>query len=332
MSTKKKIASCVGLIMFFAISSNLGFRPHAWAQQAPTKLKVGIIPIASMLPFFTAIEKGFFKQERVEIESIPMAGGAVILPAIAGGSVHLGYSAVVSVMLAREKGFDFKIISHVNDNNTVYTPGKGRGYKGHFAIMVKTNSPISNAKDLEGKSVGVNTINSVDWVFSNEWMEKNGANPKKVNWIEVPFPKMMGALAGGKLDGIAEVEPFITILLSGGKAKVIDYVFSAIKPKFPIASFVASDTWIGGNREMVERFARANEKGLAYINAHFDEAPEIIGRYTRVKAALAKKIVHGRWPGKINIEELQWIADLLVKRGMLKRRMDVNQVVHYTAR
>lgn len=331
MSTKKKVAICVGLIMFFAISSNIGGSSGAWAQQ-PVKLKVGMIPIASMLPFFVAIDKGFFKQEGLKIESIPMAGGAVILPAIAGGSVDLGFSAVVSVMLAWEKGFDFKIISHVNDNNTISTPGKGRGYKGHFAIMVKTDSPISTAKDLEGKSIAVNTINAIDWVFSSEWMEKNGANPKKVNWIEVPFPKMMGALAGGKVDAIAAVEPFITILLSRRAAKVIDHVFSAIKPKFPIASFVASETWIKKNRDLVERFARANEKGVTYIKAHFDEAPEIIGRYTRVKAALARKIVHGRWPGKINMEELQWVADLVFKRGMLKKRMDVNQIVHYTAR
>lgn len=58
--------------------------------EAQTTIKVGQIPIASSLPFFAAQEQRFFEAEGLKLEVEQIAGGARLLPAIAGGSLHLG--------------------------------------------------------------------------------------------------------------------------------------------------------------------------------------------------------------------------------------------------
>ncbi len=295
-------------------------------------LKVGIIPIGSMVPFFTALEKGFFEKEGLKIETVPMRGGAVILPAVAGGSLDIGYSADASTIIARSQGFDFKIISHNNDNNTITTPGTRLGYKGHFALLVRADSSITSAKDLKGKRIAVNTLNSIDWAMTSEWLDMKGADPSTVRWVEVAFPKMPPALISGQVDAVAEVEPFITFLVSKGEARVVDHVFSAVKPDLTIASFVATESWIRKNRRAVEGFARAQARGVKYINAHPEEAPVITAKYTRMSAEVARRIVPGRYSSKVDMEGLRWLSDLLRKRGLLKKRMDLRQLVHDTAR
>ncbi len=145
---------------------------HARADRL-ANVRVGIIPIAAVLPLFTALDKGFFEEEGIKVEAIPMAGGAVILPAMACGSIDIGFTAIPSVIIARDSGFDFQIITHNNTNNTV--PERNRfGYRGSEAILVLKGSKIAAAKDLEGKRVAINTLNNIAWLMAHAWMEKNG--------------------------------------------------------------------------------------------------------------------------------------------------------------
>ena len=62
----------------------------------PTKLKVGVIPIADVAPLYLGIEKGFFKEESLEIEPVLAEGGAAIVPAVISGANQIGFSNATS--------------------------------------------------------------------------------------------------------------------------------------------------------------------------------------------------------------------------------------------
>ena len=71
------------------------------------KIKVGYIPIAECAQLYVAQEMGFFEKEGLEVEMLSLAGGAQILNALNSGSVDIGFSNVVSLVLHRAQGSKF---------------------------------------------------------------------------------------------------------------------------------------------------------------------------------------------------------------------------------
>ncbi len=284
------------------------------------RVRLGYIPIVSLLPLYAALEQGYFKEEGVEVKLTPMAGGAVIIPAVVGGSLDIGFSAYFSAIAAREKGIDVTIVAA-----TVWEIGPPQPY---VAVLVRKGAGISSAKDLEGKNFAVNTIRSVDWLTTSEWMAKNGADPRKVKWVEIPFPVMGGALRTGKVDAITGLDPFLTIEMDRGGVKIVGYPFPAIDPQLPVAGFVATSTWIRRNQNTVKGFRRGLSRGTDYINGHPERRGEILVKFTRVKGGLAERLkFYPAFEKQINAAALQKTVDLAVKWGLIKKRVDIREMV-----
>ncbi|MEE8448581.1 MAG: ABC transporter substrate-binding protein [Thermodesulfobacteriota bacterium] len=301
----------LSLWLVFPLSSS-------WSQPRKT-LKVGYIPIVSVLPLYAAVNNGYFKAKGVEVKLIPMAGGAVIIPAIIGGSLDMGFSAYFPVIAARTRGIDLVIIAA-----TVREIGLPQPYVG---VVVRADSGINKAKDLEGKTFAVNTIKAVDWLTTSEWMAINGADAKKVNWVEIPFPAMGGALRTKKVDAITGVDPFMTIELGMGGVKIIGYPFMSVNPKLPVAGFVSTDSWVKKNRDLTDRFVSALYQGTDYINKNPAKRGELVAKFTRVKPALAAKLRF--YPGfdrYIDAQALQKTVELAVKWGLISKRVNVKEL------
>src|SRR5678816_4172481 len=83
-------------------------RGLSWAQ---AKGKLGYMKIVDNAAMFMAMEKGFFKAEGLEIEPVPMAGGAVIVQGVTSGDLQFGWTNVISLYQAAVEGFDVKLIA-----------------------------------------------------------------------------------------------------------------------------------------------------------------------------------------------------------------------------
>src|SRR5215217_6611104 len=94
------------------------------------------------------VEKGFFKKRKLTVTVKPSQGGATVVPAVVSGSVDIGGSNLVSVLLAQSKGIPLKIVA---PGTFVQADRK----KDFSAILVKGSSDIRSPKDLEGKTLAV---------------------------------------------------------------------------------------------------------------------------------------------------------------------------------
>lgn len=285
------------------------------------KVKVGILPIADYLPVFAAIEKGYFQADGLEVEIVPMAGGATVLPAVAGGSLQIGTSNVISIILARQQGFDFKIIA-----DCIYVA------PGQSGIFVRKDSGVTSLNQLAGKSWAVNTSRGILWLYVRELLLMNGVDPAGITFVEIPFPKMAGPLLTGQVDVVSPPEPFTTILQANPEVRYLGEVFTRINPGGIVAPFVARKGWIDANRDTVAKFARAMAKGVDYVNVHQDEARIMATRHTRLKVGLAKKIKLAVWKNHVDVNALQWTANLMVKHKLINETLDVEELVYETAR
>lgn len=296
------------------------------------KIKVGIMATSAMIPLYYAQENGWYKEAGLEVELIEMKGGATVIPAIIGNSIQIGYSNVLSILLARSTGLDLQIIcNHLNEGYTKKAGEPGGYTTSSSGIIVLQDSEVKGAKDLEGKKVAVNAIKNIDWMAVREWMEKNNADPEKVTWVEVDFPRMIPALVGKKVDAVEVVEPFKTILRAQG-GKLLVNTLHDLRPGLTLACFVAKEDWIRKNPKEVEEFVSVTARGQKYMDTHLKERNQLAIKYTKTSPDIVGKMAWHKWTSKVDEESMNFWIKLSQKHGLLKKGPDLEKLIYKTAR
>ena len=291
-------------------------RGLSWAQ---AKGKLGYMKIVDNAAMFVAMDKGFFKAEGLELETVPMAGGAVIVQGVTSGDLQFGWTNVISLYQAHVEGFDFKLIAGGASNV--------KGTNETHAIEVLKTSPIVRANDLEGKTVAVNTLNNIVHLMALAWLDKNGANSSKVKFVEMPFPNMEAALATGKIDAISIQEPFATAAVEKGGARVLVNPWGEVIPKFLIASWFGSDKWLQKNKQMAEAFVRAINRGIDVIHADPEASRSLMVKWAGLNPDLAGKIGLPVFDKGLSEKDLQATIDLTAKYKMISRPFNAKDVI-----
>jgi len=282
-------------------------------------LKVGFIPITDFSGMYVGIDKGLFAEEGLDLDLQAMQGGAVIVPALIGGSLDVGITNILSLLIARDNGFDVQIVA-----DAAY---EGPGPPVH-AMIAAANSPVQSAKDLEGKTVGINTFQNIEHLMVMKWIEKAGGDPKKVNFVEIPFPQMAGAAQQGQIAAGGVVEPFITIAKSQG-LKVVGNQYTEVQPRTYIANLVATRDWIEKNPDAAQSFSRAMTKGdqFAMDKANEAQVRASIAKWTKMDPALANQIALTPLGIKPEPPLINWWIEEGKKLGWLKRDQKAEEIL-----
>src|ERR671914_2302470 len=172
-----------------------------------TTLRVGVIPIADVAPLYLGMKQGFFEDQNLKIEPQLAEGGAAITPAVLSGDFQVGFSNTISLLIAASKELPVTIISQG------VLGGKTED-EAWADLLVLKDGTIKEPKDLEGKTIAVNTLNNICEVTIKASLEKEGVAVETLKFAEVPFPDMNAALEGGRGGRARVVQPFV----SQGKA------------------------------------------------------------------------------------------------------------------
>jgi len=291
-------------------------RGLSWGQ---AKSKLGYMKIVDNAAMFVAMEKGFFKAEGLDLETLPLAGGAPIINGVVSGDLQFGWTNVISLYQARVGGFDFKLIAGGATNVKAK-------HESH-AIQVAQNSPVKTAKDLEGKTVAVNTLNNIVHLMAMAWIDKNGGSSSKVKFVEVPFPQMAATLSAGKLDAISVHEPFATAAIEKGGARVLAQPWGDVLPKFLIASWFASEKWLVKNKETGQAFVRAIGRGIDAIQADPEGSRAAMVKWAGLNPDLAGKIGLPVFEKGIAEKDLQATIDLTLKYKLIAKAFKARDVI-----
>jgi NitT/TauT family transport system substrate-binding protein len=273
-----------------------------------TQVKVGIIPIVDVAPLYLGQKKGFFSSRGIDLKMETAQGGAAIIPGVVSGQFEFGFSNVTSLMIAQTKGVPIKSVV----NGTAST---GDTSKDNSGVAVKKDSPVKSAKDLAGKTVAVNTLQNIGDTTVRESVRKDGGDPSKIKFLEMPFDQMPAALDGGQVDAAWMGEPALTIAKGQG-ARLVASPFAETDPKLTIATYFASTKLAQENPDLVKKFTEAVTESLEYASAHPDEARQIVTTYTKIDGEVLKNLSLPNWPTEYDMASLEKLASLGEKDGI----------------
>src|SRR5438132_208343 len=171
------------------------------------KVRIGYIGLTCEAPIFTAVEKGFFKEEGLEIELVK-CDWANYKDVLALGGFDVAHHLVMYFLKPVEQGLDVKFTGGI--------------HRGCLRVQAGSNGNIRTVKDLRGKRIGVPGMGTPPFIFANRVLGANGLNPsKEVTWLVFPAGELGLALDKGEVDAVADSEPIGSMLLAQGKVRNI---------------------------------------------------------------------------------------------------------------
>ncbi len=285
------------------------------AVQAQDRIRLGILPFSEALGAVIADREGYFKAEGIEVEMSKFNSGALSLPLLQAGKLDIALSNTVSTLQALEQGLQGVILAPAAIT-------RASGEDSTTAVMVLKGA-IKSPKDLEGKRIAVNVINSSAWLNLVAYLDVHHVDRSKVRILEVPFPQMNDPLLNGQIDAIAQVEPFRTVLLDSGKVEVLGYSYVEAQPNADITQYLSTRAWVSKNPQVAVRFARAITRANEYLQGNEAAVREANQQFTNLNPALKDRVLLPRFGTAVNMAQIERTMELMIKYGLLKQPVDL---------
>jgi NitT/TauT family transport system substrate-binding protein len=284
-----------------------------------TTANVGVIPITDVAPLFLGIDQGMFADHGLELETTFAAGGAAILPSVESDEFDVGFSNVVSLMLAQSQGGEYKILAGTGR-------GAVEGETDFHEMLVLDDSDLEDMGDLGGRKVAINTLRNALEIVTRTSVEAAGGDQESIEFVEIPFPEMAAALQSNQVDAILLNEPFKTVLKNEGGVRAIGQPFVDAAPGEVLAFYFVK----AGNAEgdLATNFTAAMDEANAYAADHEDEIRAIIPTYTEVAEDVAADVVLPKFEAdSVPRSSLEIYAELMVTYGLVDEAPDIDALL-----
>lgn len=249
-----------GLALLLAVAAFVSVTSAADAEDK-VSIRLKWLHQAQFAGYYVAKEKGFYKDEHLDVTINPGGPQIVAENLVASGADDFAHGGgVETTMTGREKGLPIVVLAPLFQK----TP---------FLLVTKKSSGIQRLEDLRGKKVSM-WFTGMQYIVRG-MLKSRGIDPTSIT--EVPQPVTMAPFTRGEVD-VASVTPYNelqTLYEEGHKDLVLfdpaDY--GVIVPRDPI---VTSDKMIRERPEVVQRFLRASLRGWKYALENQNEAVDIV--------------------------------------------------------
>lgn len=284
----------------------------------PVKIRVGYIGLTCEAPIFTAVEKGFFKDEGLDV-TLVKCDWSNYKDVMALGGFDVTHHLVMYFLKPIEQGLDVKFTGGI--------------HRGCLRVQAPVNGKIKTVEDLRGKRIGIPGMGTPPFIFANRVLGAHGIDPSKdITWVVYPAGELGLALDKGDVDAVADSEPIGTLLTAGGKVQTIaDQAKDAPYKDEYCCEVIVNGKFLAANPKAAAAATRALLKAAKWVQTN----PAAAARLSVEKKYLASNpelntvaISHLSYIPSISLAEasVKSAAQEMKKAGMLSPSTDVDEL------
>jgi NitT/TauT family transport system substrate-binding protein len=325
-------------VIFLAVFGFVAWLSLPASAQAPRKVKMTIPVVAhSMTPVYVAQTRGFFSDEKLEIDITSTGGGGPDIRALIAGDVEFSFTTGDNVILAHQEGK--RLLMVMSGLNKVFInwamhkeTAKAKGVTESMALPEKL-------KALKGLTVGVTNPGALTAHLAAFVIRKAGYNPQQdVQIIPVGAgPTWLAALENKKVDVALTAPPTPETAISRGYA--IMFINNAKGedpsiPEFLMENLVARPETVQKEpdlvRRMVRALVRANQWALKSTPEQVADAlkPFMAKIDAELLLSGSRSVIPSLSPdGRTSERSFQVTQDILEQAGILKKRSAYAELV-----
>jgi len=270
--------------------------------------------------YLAALATDSFAASGLDLNQKTVNSGAAAIPLLLNGQLQFTAADSVGALQAISKNVPLVIVANATTSgSSPETDATG--------IMVKGDSPIRSAKDLEGKKVAVNGIGNSAQLSAQAAIDKLGGDSSKVQFVETPPSTMNASVANGTIDAAVLSEPGI----SQGKAaglRVLLSPMSTALPSVPLFVYVTSQSYPAQHRGVVQKFAQ----DMVQANTFASQNPDFVRNFAVQNQKLtpehaAKLILPVFTPPTVEKPAMQQWTDAMLKYKAISAPVDLNKAI-----
>lgn len=296
------------------------------------KIQLKWVPQAQFAGIYAAKEKGFYKDEGIDVEIVPGGPDVIIEQQVVNGAVDIGVSSFDSLLVNRDNGLPLVSLAQVTQ-------------KSSYRLLSKKSTGIDAPAKMKDKKVGT-------WMGSQQfqvlaYMEKNGLDPKKdIQLVKQGFT--MDQFFGDQLDVATATiyNEYYVVLESGVKETDLNvFNFDDAGVAMLEDTLIAKKDWVDKNHDLAVKAVRATMKGWNYAIEHQEEVVDIVMKsvtagsttkqhQTTMLKEMAKLVKPEGFTneqiGSFVDESVTRTADIALKYGLIKKPADLTAAIDKT--
>ncbi|MCG2621377.1 ABC transporter substrate-binding protein [Arthrobacter sp. I2-34] len=293
------------------------------ASGGAATLKVGTIGIGSDAALKLAIDKGYFKEEGLNVETSVVANPPAGVAAAQSGQLDLTYSPSIPMLNAMSQNVPLKIVAAADGYAPKDQQPEDLAQVDDTGLFIPNGSSITSPKDLEGKSVSVPARKAQMEVTVAKAVKDAGGDPAKVNWMVLDPASALQSLDSQRVDAATLIAPFTSQAESKGHERLASPGVEFFQ-EGAVGLWVAGARTVDSKQDQLAAFARAIYKANDYANKHKDEAQKVSAQLTGVPLATIQKGAETYWPTEVKLEEIQRVNQQLAELGFLAKEVPVD--------
>ena len=327
---RKIVIFILGGILIFIIAALVLFDLNKGDSKEEKRQKITLAEVTHSIfyaPQYVAIEQGYFEEVGIDVELILTSGADKVTAAVLSKDADIGFCG---------------------SEGTIYVYNGGeKDYLKTFAQLTQKDGSflVSREKikefkleDLEGKTVLGGRAGGMPEMTLEYALKQNGIDPKKDVEIDtsVDFAAMGGAFIGGQGDFVTLFEPNALEIEKEGYGYVVASI-GELGGIVPYTSYSARISFIEENKELINNFTKAIQKGIDYVHNHTDEevAKAIINQFPDTSLEDIAKVVKryrdiDAWPKTTDFSEdsFNHLQDIMIDNGAIDKKVPYDKLMY----
>lgn len=303
----------VFILAFFVLSA---CRP---SSTEPVTLRLALLPVLDTLPVHVALEEGYFDEEGVNVEIVPVASAPERDQLISAGKADGMLNEIVSTLFYNQDEIQVQVV-RVARSASPEAP--------LFRILASAESGITTVEGIKGVKIGISEGTVIEYV-ADRLLQAEGFEEFEIATIAVPkIPDRLALLGSGEIKAAVLPDPLSSLAIQNGASVIID---DSSHPEYGLSVFSFRTEVIEDHPESVEGFLAAVERAVQEINQNPDQyadlltekelvPPPVVGEYQVQDFPIASVPTESQWE-----DALAWAQEEGLIDNSVPYRESVNE-------
>lgn len=288
------------------------------ARAQPTRLTLGFTPIVDDTPSFVAADQGFFARHGLDVTIQIVPGGGALPGALMSGSLQVVAVSMPLMLQSASQGVPIGCFA---------TAAMASHRAQNGGAVVRSGLTLHGPGDFEGHVVGVSSVGSFYQVMFAQWLEDHGADPKRVRFVETPFPQQQDLLRAGQVDASLVPEPFASRIVKAGIGRLAFPYLNDFADGLITAAYCADRHWAAAHGTELRAFRAALEDARAFILANPASARDSMEHWLKLPASAANAVEIADHSVALGPDQLREWDRIGKRQALIPPDFDINTVL-----
>ena len=194
-------------------------------------------------------------------------------------------------------------------------------------VVTPAHSPITTVDQLRGKTIAVNELKGLAVLLTSNVLTSHGVPASAVHFVAIPFPAMAQALAAHRADAALMTEPFLSAAVAWQGMQPLFDIDQGAATDFPIAGYVATQSWAAKYPETAAAFTRALMMGQQVAATSRAAVEQALRDGLHITKQTAAVMALGSYPLSMTASDLERVAVLMQDNGLLPSSVNTAALV-----